>query len=249
MQIQSVQRAFDILQLLDETAVPTRASVIAEQVNLPRTTVIRMLATLEKVGAVQRVNESNQFQIGPKLRMMGQPKTSTKKLKEISRPFLRQLATSSGETIYLCTPAGNQVYYLDQIDTQDHILLRNWVDSYFPLHATAPGKIFLAYLSEVELNNYLAEPLKRYTRKTITETDQIRAYAKAIRQQGFGWTHEQTALGLVGVAAPILNREGEPVAAVSVGGPAFRFPKPQEEARIVQQVIQTANHIADKLDG
>ena len=109
MQIQSVQRAFDILQLLDETAVPTRAATIAEQVNLPRTTVIRMLATLEEVGAVQRVDQSNTFQIGPMLRLLGQPKTSRRKLKEISRPHIQQLAEQTGETAYLCTPAANQI--------------------------------------------------------------------------------------------------------------------------------------------
>lgn len=247
MAIQSIQRAFDILQALDQINEPARAAIIAEQIDLPRTTVIRMLATLEDVGAVQRVSGSNAYQIGTAVSLLGQPKTSRNKLKALAKPEIEQLAHATGETVYFCVPAGSQVYYLDQINSRHHILLRDWTDTYVPAHATAAGKVFLAYLSANELEAYLTHPLKRFTPKTITEPNKIRAYTKKIRQRGVGWTHGQTEEGLVGVAAPVFNRNQAVKAAVSLGGPAFRFPKPNKQEATAQAVVETAQRITAKL--
>ena len=247
MSIQSVQRAFDILKAIDNATEPTPATKIAKTINLPRTTVIRMLTTLEEIGAVQRVENGKSYQIGSVVRLLGQPKTTERKLKKIARPELQQLAQTTGETVYLCVPVGQQVYYLDQIDSRHHILLRNWAGCYFPAHTTAAGKVFLAHLGVEELELYLKRPLESYTDKTITNPTDIRAYAQQIPRDGFAWTHAQTEEGLVGVAAPIFDGQGKVVAAVSLGGPAFRFPKQNQADLAAQTVVQTAHRIQAKL--
>ena len=247
MSIQSIQRAFDILRIIDAEREPARAATIAKRTNLPRTTVIRMLATLEEVGAVSRIDNSNYFRIGTAVRLLGQPKTNPTNLKEIAQTNLRLLAQKTGETAYLCLPVGEQVYYLEQINSQHHILLRDWTDTYFPHHATAAGKVFLAFMPPAELDSYLEKPLEHFTPKTITDPQQIRAYVAEIQHVGYGWTHEQTEAGLVGVAAPIFDRDGNVVAAVSLGGPAFRFPKPGQEQETAQYVVQSARQISERL--
>ena len=248
MSIQSIQRAFDILQVIDTQETPLRAAEIALRANLPRTTVIRMLDTLEKVGAIHRLTESNTFHIGPMLRQLGQPTSSQPTLKEIARPYLQQLADQTGETVYLCTPTADfQAHYLDQINSPHEIMLRDWIGKTLPLHATAPGKVFLAHLPSEPLNRFLATPLERFTEKTVTDPAQIRAYIPRIRGEGHAWTHEQTALSLIGVAAPIFDQNNKVIAAVSLGGPAFRFPPENGAQRMAELVMHTAHHIAINL--
>lgn len=251
MSIQSIQRAFDILKVIDDGAGSARAAAIAEEIGLPRTTVIRILGTLEEIGAVVQVkgqqNGSRQYTIGPTARFLGQPKTDGANLKEVARPELERLAVETGETVYLCTPLGDQVYYLDQVNSQHHILLRDWVGKSLPMHTTAPGKVFVAWLSPKELDDYLSKPLKVFTPKTIVDPKKIRAYAAEIRQVGFAWTHEQTEAGLIGVAGPIFKNGDELVGAVSIGGPSFRFPKPNQEQDLEQLIVDTARRIEAKL--
>jgi len=245
MSIQSVQRAFDILQIINKESNADNAATIAQCIDLPRTTVVRMLATLEEVGAVNRVGESNRFQIGSMLRGFGQPKRSSEAFKAMARPFLSKLAEETGETVYLCMPVGNQVTYLDQIDSQHHILLRNWTGSYFPAHTTAAGKLFLAYMSNEKLETYLSNPLEQFTTETVTEPDKVRAYVQEILQTGVAWTHGQTEKGLVGVAAPVFDENGRVILAISLGGPAFRFP--EDPALAARQVIQTARAVSEQV--
>ena len=249
MSIQSIQRAFDILDVIDKQSAPSRAADIASQVELPRTTVIRMLDTLEKVGAIQRVPNSNTFYIGARLRNFGRAISHKPTLKELARPFLQELADQTGETVYLCTPTPDfQAHYIDQIDSPHQILLRNWVGKSLPIHATAPGKVFLAYLSPNALQQFLSTPLVRFTEKTVTDPEQIRAYVPEILNKGYAWTHEQTAAGLIGVAAPIFSpTEKTVIAAASLGGPAFRFPPPNQSQAVADLVVETAYKITMRL--
>ncbi|MFK7805831.1 MAG: IclR family transcriptional regulator [Anaerolineae bacterium] len=249
MSIQSIQRAFEILKTIDRGSGPARAAVIAEQIGLPRTTVIRILGTLEEVGAVVQIsgeqNGSRQYAIGPTARLLGQLKINN--LKEIARPDIEWLAAETGETVYLCTSAGDDVYYLDQVNSQHNIQLRDWVGQSLPIHTTAPGKVFLAWLTPEELDRYLAKPLKAFTPKTVTDPNQIRAYVQAIREAGYAWTHEQTEAGLIGVAGPIFGRDAELVGSVSLGGPSFRFPQPGQEQKMAELVVEVGRRISAKL--
>ncbi|MEM7112861.1 MAG: IclR family transcriptional regulator [Chloroflexota bacterium] len=245
--IQSLHRAFAILQIISQQPQAARPVSIATQTGLPNTTVLRMLTTLENIGAVVRDVEAGTYGIGTVVYDLAHPKPSHQQLKEAARPYMHQLANQTGETVYLCAEAGEQVYYVDQIDTEHHILLRNWIDIAFPLHTTAAGKVLLAFWEDAKIQAYLARPLEQYTENTIIDPDAICAYVEMIRKNGFAWTHGQTEEGLVGVAAPIWGQSQQIVGALSLGGPAFRFPKAGEAEQVAQQVVETAKQISSQL--
>ena len=248
MSIQALERAFEILNVIHKNEDPQRAADIAVQVELPRTTVIRMLDTLEQVGAVVRVAETSRFEIGPTMLQFGQPITPAPDLKQIARPTLERLARESGETAYLCTRSGRQVYYLDQVSSRHHIRLQEWTGTWFPAHTTSTGKIFLAYMPPTQLDTYLSHDLESFTSETITDPQEIRDYVQSIRQNGFGWTHGQTELGLVGVAAPIFDSNQAVIGAVSLGGPQFRFPQAGKEQETADLVVKAAQEISSRID-
>ncbi|MEM8860264.1 MAG: IclR family transcriptional regulator [Chloroflexota bacterium] len=247
MAIQSIERAFDILGAIQLQEEGMRAAEIASQIDLPRTTVIRILGTLEQVGAVQRGENKRAFKIGPTIQKMASIETKENNLQSVARPQLESLANEAQETAYLCIRQGNQVCYLDQIDSQHHIRLQDWTGHYFPLHTTAAGKVFLSHFSKQQLEAYLSQNLVRFTDKTIVDAAQIRSYTKEIRHKGVAWTHGQTENGLVGVAAPIYSAAGEVIGSLALGGPAFRFPSNGAKISIEKLVIEKSNDISQKL--
>jgi DNA-binding IclR family transcriptional regulator len=245
--IQSIHRAFEILKVISKNSDSARSSVIATHTNLPYTTVLRMLSTLERAGAVVRHSTESTYSIGPLIQDLTHPKPSHEQLKEIARPYMQQLANKTRETVYLSVEIEDQIHYVDQIDADHDILLRNWIGLSFPMHTTAPGKLLFAFWKDHEIDAYLEKPLEKYTDKTITDTVAIREYIKEIRAKGIAWTNEQTAEGLTGVAAPLFFKDNVLVGAISVGGPTFRFEKLGKKYEVEQQITKIAKQLSQSL--
>ena len=113
--IQSIERAFDILRAL--ATGPGRISELAVAVDLPKSTVARMLFTLERVGAVSRIPGTNQFRIGDGLRELAPPLDSTERLTVAVMPHLHQLSEAIGEAAGFSVPEGYAMHYLVQVDS------------------------------------------------------------------------------------------------------------------------------------
>lgn len=245
--IQSLHRAFAILNIISQEPHAARSGTIAERVGLPKTTVLRMLNTLENIGAIVRDPAAGHYRIGSVILTLAYPKPTHQQLIDLAKSHLLQLANRTGETVYLCVQSGDQVHYIDQIDAQHHILLRNWVGVSFPLHTTAPGKLFLALWDDEKIEEYLKRPLEKYTERTIVEPEKIRDYILDIRDKQVAWTHGQTEIELVGVAAPIYTTLGTLAGALAVGGPSFRFPGQGQEEAVASLVLETAELVSQGL--
>ncbi len=245
--IQSIERAFAVLDIVGGLSEPASVTTIAKQVDLPRTTVTRLLATLQSVGAVKRATAKDYYQIGPRILNLTAQLTYTQQLVNTARPYLEKLAQTTGETVYLGVPEHYHVHYVDQINSRYRIQLRDWTGSLFPMHTAAAGLLFLADLPLPELDDYLSRPLERYTEKTVDDPATIRENLVNIRRQGHAWSQGQMEPGLIGVAAPIQNKQKQSIAAISVGGPVFRFPPQGQKEATINLVINTAAEIAARL--
>ncbi len=245
--IRSVERAFTVLEALRLQPGGANATTIAKQSNLPRPTVIRLLTTLKNIGAVERIEDTNNYQIGLTILTLAAQPPLSRQLTAIARSYMQDLAQSTGETVFLCILDNHQVHYIDQINSQYNIQLRDWTGARYPLHTTSTGRMLLAALSPEALERYLARPLERYTKQTITDPATLRQQLAAVKKQGYAWSREQTEEGLVGVAAPIYDQDGQIIAAVSVGGPAFRFPQPDQEQAVADLVVQIARQISERV--
>ncbi len=243
--IQSVKRAFAILKAVAAHPEGVGLGRIAKQVDLPKSTVSRMLSTLKTIKAVERTPYGEGFRIGPETVALAlQPPYLT----AIARPYLMELAQTTNETVNLCLPDGNQTHYVNQVQSQHEVQVRDWtgIRTSF-LHVISPGKIFLAYWPAERLEDYLARPLERFTRHAITDPDILRQHLAKIRQQGYAWVYEEFEKGLVGVSAPIQNRSGQVIAAVNVSGPLFRFPPEGRDNEIRRLVVETGHKISQQL--
>ena len=244
--VQSVERAFTILQALSTFPKGAGASALAKQVDLPRPTVIRLLQTMESVSVVERVPNAKTYRLGPSIFALTAQIPFAHQLTTIAHPFLQELAQRTSETVYLCLPDGDQVYYADQIDSRYQIRPRDWSGSRVPMYTVSAGKLFLADLSPLELNTYLARPLEPFTRKTLKSAAALRAHLKEVRKKGYGWARDEFEDGLVGIAAPVKDAAQNLIAAVAVTGPAYRLPRKREK-EIATAAAQSADKISARL--
>jgi len=139
--VQSLERAFAIL---DEVAQrPAGVTSIAERVRLPKSTVARLLATLEEVDAVERFDGAR-WRIGPGVAALSFAVTPERSLISIARPFLADLVAELGEDAGLGLPDGNEILYVDQVESDNPVQVRDWTGARAPMHAVPSGLVLLA---------------------------------------------------------------------------------------------------------
>ena len=239
--VQSLERAFAIL---DEVAQrPAGVTDIAERVRLPKSTVARLLSTLENVDAVERF-DGVRWRIGPGVAALTDAVSPERSLIGVTRPFLVDLVAELGEDAGLGLPDGNDVLYVDQVESDNPVQVRDWTGTRAPMHAVPSGLVLLAEWPQDALDAYLAGELVALTRRTVTDPDALRERLAEVREVGYAWGLEEFAEGIDSVAAPIRDARGKAIAAIHVHGPSYRFPAAGEESRVADSVVSAAGAVA-----
>ncbi len=240
--IQSVKRAFDVLGSLGDG--PLGVTEVADRAGLPKSTAARVLATLVTEGAVEQVPGDTSYRLGPRLITLAAGFSLTRSLAAIARPMLIDLAESSGEAAGLAMPDGDLVHYIDQVDTVQPVLVRDWTGARIPLHAVSSGQVLLAFRTPAAIERYLERPMERFTDQTLTDADTVRERLREVRRQGCIWAMDEFEDGISSIAAPIADASGEVIAAVHVHGPSYRFPAEGSKSELAQLVLAGAARIA-----
>lgn len=241
--VQSVHRAFMLLQqLASEEMGVTR---LAEASDLPKSTVARLLKTLEFEGAVEWVDETGRYRIGPSIASLAGSTDPAADLIAHTRPHLVVLAQETGEDAGLAMPDGRLTHYVAQVGTNNAVQVSDWTGQRLPMHSVASGLAMLAFLPEPARERYLAGPLERFTDATMTDPGELRARMAHIRSDGFAWCQADYVEGLTAVAAPIFNPERRPIGAIHVHGPTFRFPPDGKRDEIAAMVVDKTRLVFD----
>jgi DNA-binding IclR family transcriptional regulator len=240
--VQSLERAFAIL---DEVARrPAGVTAIAERVGLPKSTVARLLGTLAELEAVQRL-EGARWRIGPGVASLASSASPERSLVAVARPYLADLVAELGEDAGLGLPDGNEVLYVDQVESDNPVQVRDWTGTRAPLHAVPSGLVLLAEWPEEALEAYCAGELVALTARTVTDPARLRVRLDAVRGAGHAWGLQEFAEGIDSVAAPVRDARGHAIAAIHVHGPAYRFPGEGDEARVASAVVAAAAAVSE----
>lgn len=245
--VQSVERISAILNMIASQQEGAGVTEVAQQIELPISTVSRFLLALEQVNFVERVSASSRFRIGSAIFDLATRADFAHYLIKMARPYLLELAQVTGETTTLTILKHDEVYCIDQVPGQYNLQLQDWTGQYFPLHTSADGKIYLAFMPQKQLNDYLAQPLIKVTPQSITDPNFLRQQLKEVRRRGYACTQDEYEQGLIALASPIRAANGQVVAAVGLGAPTFRLPAAHERHQIIEQVINTAKSITAQL--
>jgi IclR family acetate operon transcriptional repressor len=214
---------------------------------LHHATAHRLLTTLRDGGLVDYLEDGKTYKLGMRLLDLAGTLLDTLDIREIARPTLAWLADASGETAHLATLDRDEMVFLDRVDGPQPVTLRTRVGFRAPVHATAVGKAFLAFMPERSCVGLLkARRLHRYTENTITDKRQLLIHLRQVRRQGYAVDNEEHRAAIRCVGAPVLNRDGRAVAAISVAGPTFRLRMPPG-AELAGAVIEAGRRISAAL--
>ncbi len=224
-----VLRALDVLEALAEAKRPLGPTELARRVGTTPSAAFRVLKTLEERGYVARDSISGQYRLGTRLAYLGERSTGTLDLRQVARPVLEDLHRRFHETVNLGVLEDDQIVYIDMVESDQGLRMTARIGARDYPHSTSLGKAILAYLPEQELERYLERPLAARTPNTITDPSTLRAELERVRASGVAEDHEENEEGACCFGAPVFDRQGRVVAAISISGPAVRLSGPRAD--------------------
>jgi DNA-binding IclR family transcriptional regulator len=246
MTVQSIDRAFLVLKAL--AVKPSGVTDLAQRVGLPKSTVARMLATLEEQGAVARAEEGAVYSIGMGLVELAGAVDATAALATAVRPHLAWLADRLGEAAGFSVPTGYLIQYMVQVESPNPVQVRDYTGLTVPMHVGPSGLCVMAQWPDEEVDHYLSRPLESFTTNTMVDPARVRGRLASIRDDGHCWVYEEFAEGINSVAAPVLADGRGALGAIHVHGPAYRFPAEGSGESIADVVMDAAARFATRTD-
>jgi IclR family acetate operon transcriptional repressor len=244
---QSVQKAMRLLSCFATSEAPgLGADDLSAMTGWTPSTVYRLLSALETSGFVQQDPATRGYRLGLQLVALAGKALRTNALYRVSHRYLVRLATTSGDTANLCVLDGADVLTVDEAPGTEAIRLSGWLGMRHPPHATAAGKVLLAALPEEQRAALLAPDLPALAPRTVTDRERLLHELDRVRAEGYGLTVEELSLGLVGAAAPVRDHAGTVVAAITVGGPSFRFTE-RHLKECITLIIEAAAAVSSEL--
>jgi DNA-binding IclR family transcriptional regulator len=244
--IQSVERAVAVLKVFGEAQPELGVTELARRLKLHKSTVSRLLSTLEAGGFVQQDPHNGRYRLGLQLATLAGLALTQYELRDIARPLLAELALQSGETTTLAVLDDDVAVNIDQVLAPHPVMHLGWIGRRLPLHCTAAGKPLLAHLPAEVIDRLLARPLPRYTPRTITNPLVLRRELAAVRAQGYAAAQEEYEADLNAVGAAVRDHQGDVVASITITGPTFRL-TPARLPELGSLVRHTADRISARL--
>ena len=220
--VQSVDRAIAILYLLAKRG-DTGVTEVAAELGVHKSTAFRLIGALEVGNLIEQDGERGKYHLGRGILRLAAATAGRLELPVESRPVCRHLAAELGEAVNVAILDGGEATNILQEYGPAAITGRNWIGQRTPLHATASGKVLLAWMDPVAQKEFLASRLPRFTPHSVTTAVALEADLTSVREQGWASTAEEFEIGLNAVAAPVFDATGEVVAAVGVSGPSYRL--------------------------
>jgi IclR family KDG regulon transcriptional repressor len=201
-------------------------SELAVRLGIHKSTVYRFLSSLQTLGYVRQIHENEKYGLSYKILDLAGRVLSGIDVRQAARPVMKRISDKSQETVHLATLEKSEVIYIDKIDSRQPLRMHSYVGQKIPLHASALGKVLLAWGPDHILGDLLEKGnLKRFTDTSITDPEELKEEIQKIRNQGYAEDREESVPGVRCVAAPIRNSDGSAVAAISISLPSLRFDK------------------------
>jgi IclR family acetate operon transcriptional repressor len=244
--IQSIEKALDVIEVLSEHDSLSLIQ-LAELVNQPKSSLFRIMLTLEKRGYISRSDEDGLYCLGYKQLMITKNLLERNRLRTSATPEMQKLVDKYGDTVNLCVLSEDEILYVEIIEGTFALRMSDRVGSKAPFHVTATGKAICASLREEEVRR-LAERkgLPSLTPNSITELPRLMEELARVREQGYAVDNEESVLGARCVGAPVFNMFGRVVGAISLSGAKHRFPDERISA-IAEDVKTAAAAVSKKL--
>lgn len=219
--IESVSNALRLLTLLREKG-SLRVIDGSKELDVARSTAHRLLATLAHEGYVQQARNSREYEPGPALMELGFTSAGFRELRDVARPIMERLCSERQETVHIAVWERHNIRFLESVECQRPLRVAGRRGELLPSFASAAGRIFLAEVSDDELDEILSRRPAQLTSSTLSDKTSIQERLADIRRTGYALNIEETLEGLHAVATPLRGANGELVAALTISAPSSR---------------------------
>lgn len=245
--VQSVERALGILELFSHSRPRLSAAEIQRLTGLGRATVYRYCQTLTDLGYLLKTSEYK-YKPGIRAIMIGNSARESLTLADAAQPFLRAAWTRLGLRVNMGVLVGSEIVYIARLNLEELVSIRLQIGSRVPAYLLSLGKAIIAYLPVAESTATIDKiTFEAVTPHTISSRIEFEAELATARQRGYATNRQELALGLWGVAAPVLDGLGYPIAAVNI---SVTHEIPEDElSRLGRIARQTADDIAKVVEG
>jgi len=241
-----LEKGIEVLDLLCRKKTSLSFFEIKKEVSIPKTTLYRILKTLIRKNFIEYDENEKRYKLGYGILYLTRGVLSRLPLREISSPYLRKLCNETEETVELIIPDGDAILYIDKVESLNSIRLVAQIGSkYKTIHASAPGKILLAFESEVYKRFFKKKRFEKLTENTITDKDVLKAEIEKIKLRGWAYDNGEARIDVKRIAAPILNYGDKLVGIICIAGPSYRI-KNKEIKVFGKKVKKVAEEISKK---
>ncbi len=224
-QVPALQRGLAMLESLAGTPDGATLSELGMQLGISMASIFRLAGGLEELGYVRRDEKTKRYSVTQKLLLLGQPHSGRRSLVESSLEPMHRILAATGETTQLCCLADASCVILEQLPSVHPFKYIVDLGSRASLHCCAPGKAMLAFLPDAALDAVLPRlKLEKHTEHTITSRKALLVELERIRACGYALDRGEHFEGIHCIAAPLLDRHGHSLAAITIAGPASRLP-------------------------
>lgn len=218
---------------------------LVEETGLPKPTLHRMLQQLEGAGLLIRQSDGRQYSTGVRLRRLAENLLLNDTHYGARHSVLRSLVDEIGESCNITALSGDEVVYLDRVETPEPLRFHLHPGSRVPSHASASGKMILSQMSPSQRRQLLAHaPLQRYTPKTVTDLDTLEDELKRVRRDGFAVDDEEFLPGLVCVAVLVPTTNSRSNVCIAAQAPVMRL-TPDKALQLLPALQRAAKAISD----
>lgn len=243
--VRTIEKCFSILEHI-ASRQPVRIPEIVQALELNRGNVHRLVATLERLGYVERL-EDGKIRLSYRIFKMGSTVPHSRKLDEVTKPFMHRLSELSDETVNLGVLYANSVIYLDKVEAKQYLRLDHQIGEIDPLHCTALGKVLLSGFSKEELEDFFASvELFSCTKNTIVTREGLEKEIREVRRRGYALDLKELDLNLHCIATPICDYSNRIIAALSISGPSIRFTRAKID-KLIAPMIEISSEISREM--
>jgi DNA-binding IclR family transcriptional regulator len=244
LQVPALQRGLAMIEFLASLPDGATLSELAGELDISIASVFRLAGGLEELGYVRRDERTKRYSVTQKLLLLGQPHSGNRSLVESAIEPMRRILAATGETTQLCCLAEADCVILEQLPSLHPFKYIVDLGSRVPIHCCAPGKAILAFLPDDTLDTILPRlKFETHTERTLLSRDALLVELERVRACGYALDCGEHFDGIHCVAAPLLDRHGHTIAAITIAGPATRIPSNRFE-EIGRVIIGEANDAA-----
>jgi IclR family KDG regulon transcriptional repressor len=245
--IQSIERAFAILEEIARQREGASLAEISRRLGLHSSTTFHLVQTMVALGYVRQMPESKRYRPGRALFALASACLDEIELARLAIPVLESLSAATGETAHFAIRSGKNILVIAKTPGSGAFQLAERVGVARPAHCTALGKVLLAALHPEAFERYLSRTeLQRFTPKTITEPDLLRQEIARIRHDGIAFDDGEFEPELRCIAAPVQDFTAAVIGAIGISGPLWRFSLPVI-ARHTEAVRAAARRLSEDM--